>query len=149
MVILKSHKQLFYAYSTLYRPYLNQLNAQLSPFKLTSSLWAILHFILHNGEHTISDISTYQNVERPTVTKLVQKLIEYDYVEAQSGTDKRTKFIRLSDRGKEVCKQVQEQLNIYQSYLLEDIPVEDQLVAANVLRKISAKISTQEDGMYE
>ena len=107
---MKPHKQLFYAYSALYRPYINQLNAQLAPFNLTSSQWAVLHFVLHNGEHTISDISTYQNVERPTITKMVQRLIELDYVEAQSGTDKRTRFIRLSKNGEAVCEQVLEKV---------------------------------------
>ena len=133
----------------MYRPYLNQLNAQLAPFNLTSSQWAILHFVLHNGEQTISDISTYQNVERPTITKMVQRLIELDYVEAQSGTDKRTKFIRLSENGETVCEQVLEKLSTYQSYLVEEIPEDDQLLVADVLRKISAKITTYEDGKYE
>ena len=148
-IIFKPHKQLFYAYSVLYRPYLNQLNAQLAPFKLTSSQWAILHFILHNGEHTISDISTYQNVERPTITKMVQRLIELDYVEAHSGTDKRTKFIRLSKTGEVVCEQVLERLSTYQKYLLSEIPEADQLLVADVLRKLSVKITTYKDGKNE
>ena len=146
---MKPHKQLFYAYSALYRPYLNQLNAQLAPFNLTSSQWAIMHFVLHNGEHTISDISTYQNVERPTITKMVQRLIELDYVEAQSGTDKRTRFIRLSKNGEAVCEQVLEKLSTYQSYLVGEIPEADQLLVADVLRKLSAKITTYEDGKNE
>lgn len=146
---MKPHKQLFYAYSALYRPYFNQLNARLAPFNLTSAQWAIMHFILHNGENTISDISTYHNVERPTITKMVQRLIELDYVEAQPGEDKRTRFIRLSENGQAVCEQVQEKLSIYQRYLLEEIPEADQLLVADVLRKISAKTTSYEDGMYE
>ena len=146
---MKPHKQLFYAYSALYRPYLNQINAQLAPFDLTSSQWAILHFVLRNGEHTISDISTYQNVERPTITKIVQRLIELDYVQAQSGIDKRTKFIRLTKNGEAVCEQVLEKLSTYQSYLVGEIPEADQLLVADVLRKVSAKITTYEDGKNE
>ena len=146
---MKPHKQLFYAYSALYRPYLNQLNAQLAPFNLTSSQWAILHFLLYNGEHTISDISTYQNVERPTITKMVQRLIELDYVEAQSGTDKRTRFIKLSKNGEAVCEQVLEKLSTYQSYLVGEVSEADQLLVADVLRKVSAKITTYEDGKNE
>jgi MarR family transcriptional regulator, transcriptional regulator for hemolysin len=146
---MKPHKQLFYAYSSLYRPYLNQINAQLAPYNLTSSQWMIIHFILRNGAQTISDISTYINVERPTITKMVQRLIELDYVEAQPGEDKRTRFIRLSENGQAVCEIVMERLSAYQSYLLEEIPEDDQLLVADVLRKISAKINENEDGMYE
>ncbi|QUW22614.1 winged helix DNA-binding protein [Sporosarcina sp. Marseille-Q4063] len=146
---MKPHKQLFYAYSALYRPYFNQLNAQLAPFNLTSSQWAILHFILLEGAHTISDVSIYHNVERPTITKMVQRLTELDYVEAQPGEDKRTRFIRLSENGQAVCEQVQERLSAYQSYLLEEIPEADQLLVADVLRKISARININEDGLHE
>jgi DNA-binding MarR family transcriptional regulator len=146
---MKPHKQLFYAYSALYRPYFNQLNARLAPFKLTSPQWAIMHFILQNGENTISAISTYHNVERPTITKMVQRLIELDYAEAQPGEDKRTRFIRLSENGQAVCEHVQEKLSTYQSYLLAEIPEADQLLVADVLSKISARINTNEDGIYE
>ena len=139
---MKPHKQLFYAYSALYRPYLNQINAELLPFNLASSQWSIMHFILHNGAHTISDISTYQNVERPTITKMVRKLIELDYVEDQSGIDKRTKFIRLTENGYKVCEQVQEKLSVYQKDLLKEIPEADQLLVANVLRELYEKITT-------
>lgn len=141
---MKPHKQLFYAYSALYRPYLNNINAQLSPFNLTTSQWTVMHFILNNGANTISDISTYQNVERPTVTKIVQKLMVLNYVEAQPGEDKRTKFIRLTDNGREVCEQVQEKLSNYQKYLLRGIPEANQLLVADVLRDISEKITTYE-----
>ena len=48
-----------------------------------------------------------------------------------------------------MCEQVQEKLSTYQSYLLEEIPEADQLLVADVLRKISAKITTYEDGMNE
>lgn len=139
---MKPHKQLFYAYSTLHRPYINQLNNLLSPFFLAGSQWAIMHFILQNGAHTISDISTYQNVEKPTITKMVQKLIELDYVEAQPGKDKRTKFILLTENGYTICEQVQEKLSDYQKKLLKDIPEADQLLVANVLQDISEKIIT-------
>ena len=51
--------------------------------------------------------------------------------------------------GQAVCEQVQEKLSIYQRYLLEEIPEADQLLVADVLRKISAKTTSYEDGMYE
>lgn len=141
---MEPHIQLFHSFTEIYRPYLNQINAELFPFNLASSQWAVMNFISINGTHTISDISIYQNVERPTITKVVQKLIELDYVEAYSGTDKRTKYIRLTETGSDVCEQVQEKLSDYQRYLLEEIPEVDQLLVTNVLRGISERITTYE-----
>ena len=139
---MEAHKQFFYEYTVLYRPYFNQLNTVLSAFNLSLSQWMIMRFILDNGTHTISEISIQRNVERPTTTKMVQKLNELGYVEARAGEDKRTKFIELTKTGREVSKQVQEKVSNYQKYLLEEVSEADQLLVAGVLRNISEKITT-------
>ena len=139
---MEAHKQLFYEYTVLYRPYFNQLNTELSAFNLSLSQWMIMRFILENGTQTISEISIQRNVERPTTTKMVQKLNELGYVESRAGEDKRTKFIELTKTGREVSRQVQEKVSNYQKYLLEEVSEADQLLVAGVLRNISGKITT-------
>lgn len=137
---MKPHKQLFHEYAAMYRPYINQINNLLAPFRLYSSQWRIMHFILHHGSHTVSDLAINQRVEKPTTTKMVQRLIELDYLEVKPGEDRRTKMIELTKIGREVCDQVQEKIDGYQSKVLEDIPVEEQLLVARLLEKISRKL---------
>ncbi|MNI19329.1 putative HTH-type transcriptional regulator [compost metagenome] len=140
---MKPHKQLFYAYAMMYRPYINQLNAELSPFSLSSPYWSIMHRIVNEGPQTISDISIRQNVEKPTITKMVQRLGELGYVEAVSGDDKRTRFIQLTDKGREVFDQVQLKLDIFQKELAEDMSEDEQLMIARALENIRKKIENR------
>jgi DNA-binding MarR family transcriptional regulator len=137
---MEPHRAFFYEYTVMYRPYLNLLNNLLAPFQLYSSQWRIMHFILHHDPHTISDIANYQKVEKPTTTKMVQRLIELDYLEACPGMDKRTKVIQLTAKGHVICAQIEEKLSQLQNYLLEDVSEEEQLAATNILKKISERI---------
>lgn len=139
---MKPYKQLFYEYIVMYRPYINQLNVLLSSFNLSSPLWSIMYFIFREGGQTISDISLYQNVEKPTTTKMVQKLIELGYVEIHAGNDKRVKIVQLSENGREVYSKVQEKIDHFQRYLLEDISDEERLIVARILKDITAKMDT-------
>lgn len=139
---MKPYKQLFYEYRVLYRPYVNQLNVLLSSFHLTSPLWLIMYFIYREGAQTISDIAHYQNVEKPTTTKMVQKLTELGYVEIRPGNDKRVKIVQLSENGLKVYKEVQDKIDHFQEYLLEDVSEEDRLKVARILRDINRKIDT-------
>lgn len=141
---MEPHREFFYEYIATYRPYLNLLNKQLASFQLYSSQWRIMHFILHNGAHTVSDIAVYQKVEKPTTTKMVQRLIELGYVEASTGEDKRTKVIQLTKTGHEICDQIQKKISQLQCYLLEGISEEEQLLATRLLKKVSKKIADYE-----
>ncbi len=134
---MEPHRQFFWEYAVMYRPYVNQLNEQLSPFRLSVPLWSIMHLLFHDGPHTIGGISNRQNVEKPTITKMVQRLVELDIVEAQHGSDRRTRIIQLTEHGTEVFGRVREKISSYQKSLVKDIPEEELRSAALVLHKIS------------
>ncbi|MFS0577093.1 MarR family transcriptional regulator [Sporosarcina sp. 179-K 3D1 HS] len=138
---MKPHKQLFYEYAMLHRPYMNQLNAQLALFHLSVPHWLIMRVLYHEGDHTISQLSEKRNVEKPTTTKMVQRLEELQLVEARSGSDRRMRNIHLTEQGREVSRQVEEKLSRYQEKLLEGVSEEEQLLVARVLREISRKIT--------
>lgn len=137
---LQSHKQLFYEYAALYRPYMNQLNAQLASFQLTVPLWLLMRVLYYEGGQTISQLSEKRNVEKPTTTKMVQRLEELQLVEARSGSDKRMRNIHLTEHGMAVSGQVEDELSRYQQKLVDGISEEEQLLAARVLRDISTNI---------
>jgi len=137
---MESYKQLFNEYINMYRPYVNQLNVLLTAFNLTTAQWSIIYFIFREGAKTIGEISLYQNVEKPTTTKLVQRLIELGYVEIHAGDDKRVKIVQLSEQGLTVYGQVREKIDHFQKGLLEGISEEERLIVARVLKEISGKL---------
>lgn len=137
---MEPYKQLFNEYINMYRPYINRLNGLLTSFNLTTAQWSIMFLIFREGAKTIGDISLHQNVEKPTTTKLVQKLVELGYVEIQVGSDKRVKIVQLSDEGLKVYGQVREKIDYFQRGLSEGISEEERLVVARVLKEISSKL---------
>ncbi|TQR16286.1 MarR family winged helix-turn-helix transcriptional regulator [Psychrobacillus soli] len=139
---MESYKELFNEYIKMYRPYINQLNALLVEFNLTTAQWSIMNFVFREGAKTIGDISLYQNVEKPTTTKLVQKLIELGYVEIYAGDDKRVKFVQLSNEGLAVYSKVRRKIDHFQNSLLEGISEDDRLIVVRILKGISDKIET-------
>lgn len=139
---MESYKELFNEYIKMYRPYINHLNALLVEFNLTTAQWSIMYFVFREGAKTIGDISLYQNVEKPTTTKLVQKLIELGYVEIHAGDDKRVKFVQLSEEGLAVYSKVREKIDHFQNSLLEGISEDDRLIVIRILKGISSKIET-------
>lgn len=137
---METYKQLFNEYINMYRPYVSRLNGLLTSFNLTTAQWSIMFFIFREGAKTIGDISLYQNVEKPTTTKLIQRLMELGYVEIQVGSDKRVKIVQLSEEGLKVYGQVREKIDHFQKGLLEGISEEERLIVARVLKDISGKL---------
>lgn len=136
------YKKFFYEYNVTYRPYVNQLNNELAEFQLYSSQWRIMHFILYNGGKTVSEIAHYQKVEKPTTTKMVQRLVDLGYLQSTTGTDKRIKLIELTEKGKDICAQVQAKIDKFQQHLLEGIPEDQQLAAAEILQHVARQIES-------
>ncbi|MNP84351.1 hypothetical protein D3C76_1836210 [compost metagenome] len=64
-------------------------------------------------------------------------------MEAVPGDDKRTKFIQLTDKGREIFDQVQHKLDVFQSNLAEDMSEDEQLLVARALENIRRKIENR------
>lgn len=143
MLCLDSRRELFYQYAALYRPYINQVNKRLAPFQLTFAHWAILYRLYYHGKHTVSEISQKQHVEKPTITKMVQKLVELELVEAKEGEDKRVRNLQLTNKGAETFETVQRKIIELQQTLVEGISLEDQWTTIRVLQKISEKLISE------
>ncbi|WP_411843554.1 MarR family winged helix-turn-helix transcriptional regulator [Salinicoccus sp. HZC-1] len=137
---MNSRKKFFYAFTSAYRPYINRLDRELAPFNLFSSQWRIMIYLKENGPHTISEIAGESNVEKPTTTRLVQKLHESGYVKSVQGEDKRVRMIELTPRGHAVYKEVREKLDVFYSYLLDDMGDEEQKQLTELMNRISKRI---------
>lgn len=118
------HHQFIQSYIRLYRPIINQVNLLLTPYELYSSQWAILKLLKLEEALTLAEIANRQQVEKPTVTKIVQKLKRLGYVEATQGKDKREKWIRLTNDGHEVHDEIVEKLQILYADIFSDMSEE-------------------------
>ncbi|MET4560309.1 MarR family transcriptional regulator for hemolysin [Lysinibacillus parviboronicapiens] len=130
----------FNEYRLMYRPFTNQLNVQLEKYQLYSSQWAVLRLLIDKGPHSLVEIANFMFIEKPSVTRLVQKLVELGYVETVAGKDKREKLVQLTAHGETIVQEIQEHLKPFLEKALAGVPTQDIEIATQVLARICANI---------
>lgn len=91
---------------------------------------------------TPAEIAERQQVEKPSVTKILQRLLEMEYVESTPGQDKREKWIRLTNSGEAVCRDVTEQLATLYEELLKGSSIEELEKTISVLARIHQNLTS-------
>ncbi|WP_232329826.1 MULTISPECIES: MarR family winged helix-turn-helix transcriptional regulator [unclassified Sporosarcina] len=130
------HQLFFHQYRSMYRPYINAANDCLGRHQLFTAQWAVMKYIISTGPRTLVDIAAYQHVEKPTITRTVQKLIELHYVEVIPGKDKREKKIQLTELGRQVSADVEITIEQFQLNALEGISIKEQMEVSRILEKV-------------
>ena len=133
---MERHQQLFHQLSMLHKPYNDQLNEILSKYNLNRPQWTILYILFNNGPHTLVDISKYQSVEKPTITRTVKSLEDQGYIIPFPSSDKRKKNIQLTDSGTELYRVVRADINEFQLEKLEGITLDEQQQCLEIIERI-------------
>jgi MarR family transcriptional regulator, transcriptional regulator for hemolysin len=120
----------------LYRPFESKLNVELGKHQLYRAQWSILYYIVNFGSPTLVEISNYLGVEKPTVTRTINRLEELGYVENIPGKDKREKRMQLTDLGKKVYLEVRETVDEFEREIIEGVSEKELLQAILVMKTI-------------
>ncbi|MGE8037666.1 MULTISPECIES: MarR family winged helix-turn-helix transcriptional regulator [unclassified Lysinibacillus] len=139
--MLTIEQEFFNQYRLMYRPFINLINVQLGKYQLYSSQWALLRLLMDKGPHTFVDIANFMFIEKPSVTRLVQKLVELGYVETVAGRDKREKLVQLTADGEEIVQEIQAHLKPTMEQALAGVSERDIEIATQVLANICANIN--------
>ncbi|MFJ3388037.1 MULTISPECIES: MarR family winged helix-turn-helix transcriptional regulator [unclassified Lysinibacillus] len=134
-------QEFFNQYRLMYRPFINLVNEQLGKYQLYSSQWALLRLLMDKGPHTFVDIANFMFIEKPSVTRLVQKLVELGYVETVAGRDKREKLVQLTVNGEVIVQEIQAHLKPTMEQALAGVSERDIEIATQVLANICANIN--------
>jgi MarR family transcriptional regulator, transcriptional regulator for hemolysin len=124
----------------LYRPFENKLNFYLAEHQLHRAQWSIFHYLTNNGCATLVELSNYLYVEKPTVTRTINRLEELGYVEQVPSKDKREKRTQLTELGKKVYKEVRVTIDQFENDILEGISEHEQQEAIRIMREIRENI---------
>jgi MarR family transcriptional regulator, transcriptional regulator for hemolysin len=76
--------------------------------------WTILYYLFNFGSATLVELSNYQSVEKPTVTRTINRLEELGYVEHVPSKDKREKRMQLTELGRKVYFEVRVTINQFE-----------------------------------
>jgi len=138
---LTIEQEFFNQYRLMYRPFINLVNVQLGKYQLYSSQWALLRLLKDKGPHSFVDIANFMFIEKPSVTRLVQKLVELGYVETVAGRDKREKLVQLTANGEEIVQEIQAHLKPTMEQALAGVSERDIEIATQVIANICANIN--------
>ncbi len=128
-------REIFRQFVLMDRPVASSLDKVLRGFDLTLSQWKVIDFIEESGTCTLVAISRHFSIEKPFVTRTINRLEENRLVETTSGRDKREKRIRLTGAGKEVCTACRNALDDIELFLLGGVSEDEQ---RNLLRLLVA-----------
>ena len=138
---MKKEQDFFNEYRLMYRPFINQINVQLEQYGLYSSQWGLLRLLTEKGPLTFGDIAIAMYIEKPSVTKLVQKLVELQFVEIKPGKDKREKIVHLTNDGVKKIDEIHLALQPLLQKALNGVTNEEMVNAEKVLAQIRINIT--------
>jgi MarR family transcriptional regulator, transcriptional regulator for hemolysin len=124
----------------LYRPFENKLNLLLADHGIQRAQWTILYYLYNFGCATLVELAQYQGVEKPTVTRTMNRLEELAYVEQIHSKDKREKRMALTELGKRVYVQTRVHIDEFEESILTGISETEQLEAIRIMEEIRNNI---------
>jgi MarR family transcriptional regulator, transcriptional regulator for hemolysin len=130
--ILTSHA-LFHTLHQLSRNLTNQINEVLKPFGLYSAQWAVIFVLKTKGTLTQKELCNYLSVEAPPMTRTIQRLVKQGYVHQIQGSDKREKYIQLTEKALEQYPTWEKSVNELNQSLLRGLPETEQATLLNLL----------------
>lgn len=122
------------------RTFTKKLNEQLAKVDLFHSQWMIIYYLKQYGSSTLVEISNYLDVEKPTVTRTVNRLEERKLIEQIPGKDKRERRIQLTDLGEKTYLKARKAVEEFELQLLEGLPEEDREATLRTLKFLKEKL---------
>jgi DNA-binding MarR family transcriptional regulator len=99
-----------------------------------------MYYLSNFGPATLVELAKYQSVEKPTITRTVNRLEELEYIEHIPGKDKREKRIQLTEIGRYVYKEVRVDIDHFEQDILKGISEEEQLELIRIMGEIRKNI---------
>jgi homoprotocatechuate degradation regulator HpaR len=109
-------------------------------FDLTEQQWRVLRVIYDNGPLQIGQISEYSQLLGPSLTGILNRMIELDLVSKQSDpADSRAVFILMSKTGRRKIEVMIPHIEVQYRRLAADLGEDELTELYDVLRRVVAK----------
>lgn len=117
--------EFFHQYLQLSRSFTKKLNEHLGHLNIYHAQWSVIYYLHQTGSATLVDISHYSDVEKPTITRTVNRLYERGLIEQIPTEDKRERRIQLTDLGFHMYEECQVVVNQLQQDTMRNISQKD------------------------
>ncbi|WP_163103139.1 MarR family winged helix-turn-helix transcriptional regulator [Peribacillus alkalitolerans] len=112
------NNNIFHTLFQVVRKITKEKNEVLQPFGLFTAQFSVLYVLKHKGSMTQTELCDYLSVEAPPMTRTLQRLETQGFIKKTPGSDKRTKYITLSDEAKKLYPLWEEAVNLHDQQLL-------------------------------
>lgn len=122
------------------RSFTKKLNERLIKIGLSYSQWMIVYYLKQLGPVTLVEISNTLHVEKPTISRTVNRLAEQRWIEEVPSKDKRERMIQLTKEGMEVYEKSIPIVIEFEESLLEEMPDADIDTAFRTIQLLREKL---------
>lgn len=129
-------KSIFHALFQKTRFLNKELNETLKAHDLFAAQWTVLFCVEQHGEMTLTQIWKYLNVEAPTITRTVNRLVKLGWLETVEGRDRREKIVRLSADAATKFQTIVVSMNAFEKETLKNLTDDEQKLFMSLLDKI-------------
>lgn len=141
---MKTSQEFFHQFVLLYRSFEHHLNDVLSTYGLYRAQWSILHYLANNGSATLVELAHYLRVEKPTITRTINRLESAGYLSHVPGKDRREKRVEMSHSGTALYKEVRIAVDLLEEGILSGIPEDIQSQTTGIMKHIHDKLTHKE-----
>ncbi|MFF2591366.1 MarR family winged helix-turn-helix transcriptional regulator [Peribacillus butanolivorans] len=134
------HNGFFHHNLQFSRSFTKKLNEQLAKVNLFHSQWLIIYYLNQYGCSTLVEISNYLDVEKPTVTRTVNRLEERKLIEQIPGKDKRERRIQLTESGERTYQEAKKVVEEFELQLMSGLAEEDRETTLRTLLFLKEKL---------
>lgn len=127
---------IFRSYLSVYRPLIQALNQLLHPYELSYSLWQVMLYLHEHTQASLVEISHYYGIEKPGVTRRVQRLEELGYLTCVPGHNRREKSLALTAQGERVYAECREQITALEARVTAGIAPDPLEQSVTVFRQL-------------
>lgn len=130
----------FHHYLQVSRAFTKKLNEQLSQINIYHAQWSFIYYLYNAETATLVEISNYFDVEKPTITRTVNRLEELGLIEQIPGKDKRERRIKLTDSGKCMYLDGKKIVDEFEGNLMKDISEADRETTRRILLQLQKNL---------
>jgi DNA-binding MarR family transcriptional regulator len=90
---------------------------------------------------SLVEIGRILGMDKPNVTRAINRLVELDYVELHpSLSDRRKKMVKVKEETHNIYQELRTTINAYELEILEGVSEEEQRTIYNALKKIQQNL---------
>ena len=130
----------FYQNLQFSRSFTKGLNEQLVGIGLYHSQWVIVYYLKQFGPSTLVEISHYIDVEKPTISRTVDRLEKSQLIEKIPSKDRRKRLIQLTEQGNQVYVEAKKLVDEFEKKLIEGIAEGDMVTTFRTMQLLKEKL---------